>query len=341
MATKARKPEYVTERYAVALTADSRIDREKGVVYGVRIVNVVSENRRKYPSAVLARDAKKYDGRVVNVGHRKRPDDYDDPTPKFGVLREVRPAGDRTGLDADCHFNPKHPFAEPFLWACEHNPGLYAFSPHHLVRWAAQLDADGCRVAESIEDVASVDIVSVGGTTKSVFEALGDSTMTPAEVAATVTDAAGLETWLKEFIGAVTTVDAAGKTAALEAALSTLQEPEPTDPVAAMESLKRRGGVGRWAAGKLDGYFTKEAHDAARTKALQLCKEGGLKDEQITDVFLEVVTEARTDDQAKARIAERKQLLAGTPKPPSPPRTTTPGTGAKKSVDDIVAEMDA
>lgn len=330
----APRPEYVTERLGPLAKPAGTIDREKGVVYGVRVVTRVSANKRVYPVPVLRRFAAAYEGRVVNVGHRKRPDDYDDPLVKFGELRNV--TADDEGLKGDLHFNPKHGFAEPFLWACEHNPGLYALSHHALVRWAPALDSDGRKVAESIDAVASVDIVSVGGTTSGVFESdQSGAPMTPEEVAATVTDAASLDTWLAAFFAALT-LDPAAKQAAVETLMGSMAAAEPTDPAAAMESLRRLGGAGKWAAGKLDGYWTKEAAETARAKAVALCKAEGLADGQVSAVFLEMVTEAKSDDRAKAMIQERKALLANK----TPAKTTAGGTGPARSIKDVVADLD-
>jgi hypothetical protein len=346
MATPARKPEYVTERLGPLARPSGTIDRDKGIVFGVRVVNCESGNGRYYPPAVLRAAASKYEGRPSYWGHRKSPTDTADPNVRFGTLRNVRPSADGKGLDADLHLNPKKRESEDFFWACENDPGFYSLSPHHLIRWHRQLDRDGRKVAESIDEVASVDVVSEGGTTSSVFEALGDQQMTPQEVAATVTDAAALDTWLKDFFDALdpATFTAEVKTAAAEtlaAAVSGVDEvSEPADPAAdpaaAMESLRRRGKVGKWAAGELDARFTKEAAETARTKARDLCRAAGLSDAHVSEVFLEMVTEAKSDDRAKALIAERKQLVAGK----QSPRTTTGGTG-KQSVKDIVAGLDA
>lgn len=339
MATPARKPEYVTERLTISPVPKDRIDREKGIVHSVRIANPESGNGRYYPPAVLKAAAQKYEGKPVYWGHRKRPTDTDDPTPRFGTLRNVRPA-DGGGLEADLHLNPKKTHSEDFFWACENDPHFYCLSPHHLIRWNPRLDSQGRKVADDIEAVASVDVVSEGGTTTGVFENdQSGATMTPQEVAATVTDAAALDTWLKDFFAALT-LDAATKQAAAQTLLDSLATAEPTDPAVAMESLRKLGGTGRWAANKLDGYFTKESQEASRTKALDLCKKGGLTDAQISEVFLETVTEAKSDDRASALIAERKSLLAGA-KPPNPPKTTPPGGGGKTSVKDIVAGLDA
>lgn len=47
------KPEsqFITERLALAKPS-ATIDREKGIVYGVRLVNNESENGRRYPQPV-------------------------------------------------------------------------------------------------------------------------------------------------------------------------------------------------------------------------------------------------------------------------------------------------
>jgi hypothetical protein len=325
---------FTRESFAVTLSPSSRIDRAKGVVYGVRAVNTESANGHYYPPAVLARDSKVYEGAASFWGHRKSPTDNDDPAPKFGRLRNVR-AVPGAGLEADLHFNPHHPQAEAFLWACEHDPGFYALSHHARVRWAKQRDAKGRKVAEAILEVASVDVVSSGGTTTSVFESKG-TPMTPAEVAATLTDPAAAATWAAEFLAALSPEM---QTAVMDAMSGAAMPVDPAaDPEAAMEALRRRGGkVGQWAAEALGGYRQADAKAKATAKARTLILAAGLPAAAVTDVFVETVTESlgRGEDAAKALIADRK-AVAGTG---TPPRTSTPGNGGGKTPKQLAAEF--
>jgi hypothetical protein len=154
-----------------------RIDRLAGLVRGVKLVGTRSGNGRKYPPRVLAAAARLYAGVGVNLGHHLDPLGRPLPVPpedRFGRILDPRPAADG-GLVGDLRLNPRHPFADRFLWACEFDPGQYGFSPIHHVRWAdgGKPDADGDLVAEAILQVLSVDLVSDGGTTSTVFESAG------------------------------------------------------------------------------------------------------------------------------------------------------------------------
>src|SRR5215469_10232681 len=46
-----------------------RVDREKGVVYGVKIIGNESRNNRTYPQAVLTKARGQYERRSVNISH--------------------------------------------------------------------------------------------------------------------------------------------------------------------------------------------------------------------------------------------------------------------------------
>lgn len=334
--------QYVTERLGALAKPSGTIDREKGIVHGVRIVNVESGNGRRYPAAVLRACVAAYEGRGVNVGHRKNPHDFDDPVIKFGQLRNVRTVVEG-GLEADLHLNPKHSFAEPFLWACENSPSLYALSHHAMVKWANKPAADGARVAESILGVASVDIVSVGGTTSGVFESdqPGAKTVDPKEIAASLADQAAVETFLKDLLAALP--QSVNAMAALEAVMGGMAEQVPTDPLAATESLRRRGRVGQWAAEQLATFFAEKKHAERRKWATDLCTAEGLHASLVTESFTGLLMKCGSDVEAKEAIADRKKLApvnqrggeggAGA-------KTTTQGSGSGKPLKDVVAELD-
>ena len=104
-----------------------RVDRQAGVVRGVKILGLQSRNGRTYLPEALAQAAPLYEGAKVNVNHPKGnpggPRDYQD---RMGVIREVAVRDD--GLFADFHFNPKHALAEQLLWDAEHAPENVGFS---------------------------------------------------------------------------------------------------------------------------------------------------------------------------------------------------------------------
>ena len=145
-----------------------RVDREEGVIRGVKILGLKSRNRRSYLPEALVQAARLYEDAKVNVNHPKgnpgAPRDYQD---RIGVIRHVdaRPG---EGLFADFYFNPKHALAEQILWDAEHAPENVGFSHNVEARTVRQGDEV---VVEAITRVQSVDLVADPATTRSLFEA--------------------------------------------------------------------------------------------------------------------------------------------------------------------------
>ncbi len=146
------------------------MDRQAGVIRGVKILGLESRNGRTYLPEALVEAARLYDGAKVHVNHPKGnpvgPRDYQD---RIGAIRNVAM---RTGegLFADFHFNPKHALAEQLMWDAEHAPENVGFS--HNVE--ARIGRRGDRVVvEAITRVQSVDLVADPATTRGLFEAAG------------------------------------------------------------------------------------------------------------------------------------------------------------------------
>ncbi len=144
-----------------------RVDRQSGVIRGVKILGLHSRNGRTYLPQALEKAAQLYEDAKVNVNHPKgdptKPRDYRD---RMGVIRHVvvRPG---EGLFADFHFNPKHGLAEQLMWDAEHAPENVGFS--HNVQ--AKTGRRGDRVVvEAITKVQSVDLVADPATTRGLFE---------------------------------------------------------------------------------------------------------------------------------------------------------------------------
>jgi hypothetical protein len=144
-----------------------RVDRQAGLIRGVKILGPRSRNGRDYPPATLQQAAALYEDAKVNVNHPKgdpgRPRDYQD---RIGTIRGVAVRGDE-GLFADFHFNPKHALAEQLLWDAEHAPENVGFSHNVEARTARRGDRV---VVEAITRVQSVDLVADPATTRGLFE---------------------------------------------------------------------------------------------------------------------------------------------------------------------------
>ena len=150
-----------------------RVDREAGVLKGVKLIGLTSKNGRRYRNAALAAAAPLYEAAKVNVNHPQRgpaaPRNYEE---RLGVIREVvHRAGE--GLFGDLHFNPKHALAQQLIWDAEHNPGNVGLSHNVLAR--TSLDGE-TTIVEEITAVNSVDLVADPATTKGLFEQTDDAT---------------------------------------------------------------------------------------------------------------------------------------------------------------------
>ena len=93
------------------------VDRQQGVIRGVKILGLESRNGRSYLPAAVAAAMPLYEGAKVNVNHNKagNPRPYQD---RIGTMKGIVAKPD--GLYADFHFNPKHPLAEQLCWDAEH-----------------------------------------------------------------------------------------------------------------------------------------------------------------------------------------------------------------------------
>ena len=143
-----------------------KIDKENGVVSGVKILGVKSRNNRVYPLATLRDAAPLYENAKVNVNH---PDGSPTESRKYqdrvGSIKNV--TIQENGLYGDFHFNPKHPLAEQMLWDAEKAPENFGFS--HNVEAVVRLE-NGAQVVDKIVRVRSVDLVADPATTSGLFE---------------------------------------------------------------------------------------------------------------------------------------------------------------------------
>jgi hypothetical protein len=143
-----------------------RVDREHGVIRGVKLLGLVSRNGRRYLPAALQQAAGLYEGAKVNVNHPKghplAARDYQD---RLGSIRGVQIRGE--GLFGDLHYNPKHALAEQLAWDAAHAPENVGLSHNVEARTTRR---DGQIVVESILKVQSVDLVADPATTRGLYE---------------------------------------------------------------------------------------------------------------------------------------------------------------------------
>jgi hypothetical protein len=146
-----------------------RVDRDAGILRGVKLLGLESRNGRRYLPAALRDATSLYEGAKVNVNHPKghplAARDYQD---RLGVIHAVQ-WRDGSGLFGDLHFNPKHQLAEQLLWDALHAPHNVGLSHNVQARTARQGDE---LVVEAILKVQSVDLVADPATTRGLFEAV-------------------------------------------------------------------------------------------------------------------------------------------------------------------------
>jgi len=153
---------------------DMRVDREKGVIRGVRILGPSSLNGRKYAPQAIERARSLYEDRPVNIDHpggdthsaQRRVSD------RFGWLKAIEFR--EGGLRGELHYLKSHPQAEAVIEAAERNPALFGLS-HNA---DGRLSRKGSEyLVEEIVGVRSVDLVADPATTKSLFESLQEQSM--------------------------------------------------------------------------------------------------------------------------------------------------------------------
>lgn len=166
MATAVRRRSRVFES-TTRLTG--RVDRERGVISGVKVLGTTSSNGRRYLPEAIRDAAHLYEGASVRIDHPDDPEDQRSSDSVLGWLRDVR-IGDDGSLYADLHYLQSHPFAKRLVEAAERNPRLLGLS--HNASGDTDVDRDGTVVVHSITEVRSVDLVADPATTRGLFESI-------------------------------------------------------------------------------------------------------------------------------------------------------------------------
>lgn len=145
-----------------------RVDREKGIIFGVRVLGLKSKNNREYESRAADDAATMYEGHSVNYNHPSR-DNLDRERlveERAGWLQNVARDSDG-GRSAELHLLTSDPRSAKIMEAAEKRPELFGLS-HHVEGETRQ--GDGKTIVTKITRVVSVDIVTDPATTRSLFE---------------------------------------------------------------------------------------------------------------------------------------------------------------------------
>lgn len=159
----------VTESYT---QPKLRVDREKGIIYGVKALGIESKNGRTYSEAARQSQAKLIEGMAVAFGH-----DRDDPGRERGfaeqpaVIRNVTVKSD--GNYGDLHVFKSHPSAELLFDRAEQAPETFGLS-HVAECELSGGDKPGTTVVENISKIHTLDIVTRPATTDGLFESIDE-----------------------------------------------------------------------------------------------------------------------------------------------------------------------
>jgi hypothetical protein len=161
-ATKARKQKRVSFREDIAYTAalSGPVDREAGVIRGLKVCGLESRNGRKYPLETLREALALYSNVPCNINHGN-------PEVNDRLGRWVNPRLEADGIYADLEYLKSHPMAERIIEAAERMPNVLGFS--HNAEGDGEF-FEGVWVVKKITEVRSVDLVADPATTNGLFE---------------------------------------------------------------------------------------------------------------------------------------------------------------------------
>lgn len=270
-----------------------RVDRDAGVIRGVKLLGLASRNGRRYRENALVEAVALYEGAKVNINHPKghplAPRDYQD---RLGMVRGVqfRPG---EGLFGDLHFNPRHALSEQLVWDAEHAPQNVGMSHNVLARTKQNGNET---VVEAITKVQSIDLVADPATTNGLYEQADTCAASVAPASDGAADESG------DFTLESITLEALRR-----------QRPElicEIEKPLEIELTKLRC--------QLNEFISREAIQRRRDLISRLLQEhnlplppssGNEKSGLVGERFLEMLTHAADETEIRALIEERVALL--------------------------------
>ena len=160
------------QRFRESTTGYSRVNRELGIIFDVRIINTTSRNRRRYLESALRDGIPLYEGATIGIDHVKPTPGNPAPEREFtkfwGQLNNVRWDGE--GLIGDLHYIKSHHMTEHILEAAERFPEKFGLS--HDADGDSKVGADGWLEVYKLTKVFSVDLVTNPGSTNGLFESM-------------------------------------------------------------------------------------------------------------------------------------------------------------------------
>lgn len=166
----ARKPQTLRLREDTRQPGPCRVDREKGVIFDVKVCGRESANKRAYLPECF-RDAvqrKLYEGAKVHADH---PLKAGEQRPVRGLLGKLTGIYDREGelYAKEFHILKSHPLAESVFEDCERGLGVYGLS-HNAEAADWEVTREGVQQVKRLARVESVDLVSDPATNSNLWE---------------------------------------------------------------------------------------------------------------------------------------------------------------------------
>ena len=339
------------DRITESLSGSVKVDREAGVIRGVKLIGFESKNGRVYPPKVLKESVHLYEGAKVNVDHPRDGNatserSYGD---RLGVIRNVRFVEGK-GNFGDFHFNPKHPMADQVVWDAENNPESLGFSHNATLRLGQP--KNGKQVIESIVAIRSMDLVADPATTTSLFESeyMDDEQTIPTETGSEDPKSAMKGAFRQMIMAAVddSSLDMKAtmkKIAEIMKAQEKLMGGGSTPPTETEgkdiekdgeESLAFQVQIANLRQ-ELESYRAKEKQAAVTESINTALAAAGLDPKNpthVSELFSKQLIATESEDDRKALIADRAALVGAKPATESSQPTYTPATSqATESID--------
>lgn len=162
----------LTEGLLPQISAE-RVDRDKGVIHGVRMGGLISRNRREYTTAAYKEAIKAglYEGKPCNVNHVEEGKQVS-ANDRFGIWRNVRWSDTpEPGPVGNLHYIKSHPMADRVCESAERPDLAGTFGMSHIADASkVSYREAGKVIIEGIESVKSVDLVADPATVNGLFE---------------------------------------------------------------------------------------------------------------------------------------------------------------------------
>ena len=159
------------------------VDREKGIIKGVKIIGFTSQNGRKYTPEALKEAVPMYEGIKVNIDHPENgPTQQRSSHDRFGKFNNVR-FQEGEGVFGDLLYLKNHPLAESVCEAAEREELNDVFGMSHNAQGEGMVDKKGIFNVSKITEVRHVDLVADPATTKSLTESQSTSDLEAEEAA--------------------------------------------------------------------------------------------------------------------------------------------------------------